>query len=64
MGIFDKAKDAIGDHPDQVDQGISKAGDLADDKTGNKYTEKIDQGENLVKDHVDDLGGADNPPPA
>ena len=37
MGIFDKAKDALGDHPDQVDSGIDKAADFADDRTGGAH---------------------------
>ncbi|HYP46860.1 MAG TPA: antitoxin [Propionibacteriaceae bacterium] len=50
MGIFDKAKDALGDHPEVVD----KAGDFVDDKTGNKYTSQIDQGETFVEGHLAD----------
>jgi hypothetical protein len=52
MGIFDKAKDALSDHPEQVDQGIDKIGDLADDKTGGKYADKVDQGQDLAKDRL------------
>ncbi len=29
MGIFDKAKDLIGQHDDKIDQGIDKAADLS-----------------------------------
>ena len=35
MGIFDKAKDVLGDHVDRVDEGVDKAADYADEKTGN-----------------------------
>jgi hypothetical protein len=38
-GWADKAKDLAKEHPDQVDQNLEKAGDFADDRTGNKYTE-------------------------
>jgi hypothetical protein len=55
MGIFDKAKDALGDNIEQVDAGIDKAADFVDDKTGNKYTEPIDQGADFVKDKIEDL---------
>ena len=51
MGIFDKAKDALGDNIEQVDAGIDKA----DDKMGNKYTEQIDQGGEFVKDKLEDF---------
>jgi hypothetical protein len=55
MGIFDKAKDALGDNIDQVDAGIDKTADFADDKTGNKYTEQIDQGAEFAKDKIEDF---------
>jgi ABC-type transporter Mla subunit MlaD len=55
MGIFDKAKDALDDNIEQVDAGIDKAADFVDDKTGNKYTEQIDQGAEFVKDKLEDF---------
>lgn len=57
MGIFDKAKDAVSEHLDKADEGIAKVGDLADEKTGNKYSDKIDQGEDLAKDRLGDYVG-------
>ena len=60
MGIFDKAKDALGDHPDQVDSGIDKAADFADDRTGGAHADQISSGADLAKDRVADyLGSAD-----
>lgn len=53
MGIFDKAKELIEDHPEQVDQTIGKAGDLADERTGNKYEAQIDEGQKFVRDHLE-----------
>jgi hypothetical protein len=55
MGIFDKAKDALGDNIEQVDAGIDKAADFVDDKTNNKYTDQIDQGAEFVKDKLEDF---------
>ncbi len=43
-GFLDKAKDMAEQHDDKVDQGLEKAGDFADQKTGGKYDEKIDKG--------------------
>jgi hypothetical protein len=61
MGIFDKAKDALSEHKDKVDEGIGKLGDLVDEKTGDKYTSQVDQGEALAKDRLGDyLGGGEN----
>ena len=44
MGFMDKAKDMAGKHDEQVDQGIEKAGDQIDDRTGNKHSDQIDKG--------------------
>jgi hypothetical protein len=45
MGDFmDKAKDFADDHDDKVDQGLQRAGDKVDDRTGGKYTDKIEKG--------------------
>ena len=44
MGFMDKAKDFADKHDEQVDQGIEKAGDQIDDRTGNKHSDQIDKG--------------------
>ncbi|MEV7329463.1 antitoxin [Micromonospora sp. NPDC093244] len=45
MGDFmDKAKDLADKHDKQVDQGMEKAGDMADKRTGGKYDDQIDKG--------------------
>ena len=49
MGIFDKAKDALSEHSEHVDKGIDRIGDLIDDKTGGKYADKVDQGQDLAR---------------
>jgi len=43
-GFMDKAKEFADEHDEQVDQGVEKAGDFADEKTGGKYGEQIDRG--------------------
>jgi MT0933-like antitoxin protein len=60
MGIFDKAKDAMGEHSEQVDAGIDKAGDAVDEKTGDKYADRVDQGQQMAKDKLGD-SAADQP---
>ncbi len=66
MGLFDKAKDAISDrqddiknqasqHSDQVEQGIDKAGTAVNDKTGGKFSDQIDKGQDALKDKFGDL---------
>ena len=44
MSFLDKAKDLANDHDEQVDQGLDKAGDQIDERTGNKYSSQIDKG--------------------
>ena len=70
MGIFDmvkevinggegslanKARDAANSHEAQVDQGIDKAGDFVDGKTDAKYADKVDQGQDFLKDETGNL---------
>jgi hypothetical protein len=44
MSFMDQAKDFADDHDKQVDQGLAKAGDQIDDRTGNKYSSQVDRG--------------------
>ena len=48
--ITDKAKGLISEHADKVDDGIDKAADLVDEKTGGKYSDKIDTAAEKLKD--------------
>lgn len=41
---MDRAKDFADKHDKQVDQGLDKAGDMVDKRTGGKYDEQIDKG--------------------
>ncbi|MFF0823651.1 MULTISPECIES: antitoxin [Micromonospora] len=50
MGDFmDKAKDFADKHDKQVDQGIEKAGDMADQRIGGKYDKQIDKGVDMAQ---------------
>ena len=53
MGFLDdaanKAKDLADQHDEQVDDAIEKAGDQVDEKTGDKYAEKVDQGQDFLQ---------------
>jgi hypothetical protein len=59
MGIFDdakelaeKAKDLADGHQDQAKAALEKAGDLVDEKTGDKYKDKVDQAQQFVEDKL------------
>jgi hypothetical protein len=68
MGVFDNLKDAaeslevkatslVDDHGDQIGDGLDKAGEFVDDKTGSKYGDKIDEGVGAAKGQLDNLDG-------
>lgn len=75
MGFLDKAKNAVssnrhrvtdlvGKHGDKIDQGLHKAADFADKKTGGKHTDKIAQGQQRVRgalNNLDDRPGSSGP---
>ena len=56
MGAMDerknKAKAAMSG--DKGDEAVDKAAKMADDKTGNKYSDEVDQGAEAVKNKMDD----------
>ncbi|GAA1563103.1 MULTISPECIES: antitoxin [Kribbella] len=54
-GLKDKAADLIDGHEDQVGQGLDKAGEFVDEKTGGKYGDQIDKGVDVAKDQVNNL---------
>ena len=53
-GFLDKAKDAADQHDEQVDQGLDKAGDVADQKTGGKFDNQIDKGVDAAQQRTGD----------
>jgi hypothetical protein len=54
MGFLDDAKRLVDEHEDQVDAGIEKAGDLVDEKTGDKYAGQIDKGQEFIEGKTGD----------
>jgi hypothetical protein len=53
MGILDKAKGLLGGHKAEAKQGVDKAADVADAKTGGKHADKIETGAEKAKDTID-----------
>ena len=64
MSLFDKLRrkgtSAVDEHGDKMGQGIDKAADVADDKTGGRYGDQIDAGGEKAKDTLDNLDGKDD----
>ena len=54
MGIMDKIKGLIGSNKDKVVEGVDKATDVADDKTGGKYTDQLEKVDEVVAEKLDD----------
>ena len=54
MGLLDKIKGMLGGNVDKVKDGIDKAGDMVDDKTGGKFTDKIEMAEEKIGEVVED----------
>ena len=64
MGIFDKFKKqataAVDQHGDKIAQGLDKAADVADKKTGGKHSSQINTGVDKTKDALYKLVGKDD----
>lgn len=54
MGFLDKAKAMIAKDPKKIVDGVDKATDMIDDKTGGKYSDQLDKIDETV---ADKLGG-------
>jgi hypothetical protein len=57
MGLMDKVRGMFGQHADKVEDGIDKGGDFIDDKTGGKYADQVDKGQDALRK----LSDTDNP---
>ena len=62
MGIFDKAKDALSQHSDKVDQALDKAAEHVDKRTGHQHGEQIDKGTAAAKDKLGTYLRREDPP--
>jgi hypothetical protein len=54
MSFMDKAKDLADDHDKQVDQGLEKAGDQVNQRTGDKYESPVDKGVDQAQQRTGD----------
>ncbi|SHI35274.1 MT0933-like antitoxin protein [Tessaracoccus bendigoensis DSM 12906] len=57
MGILDNLGDLAKEHEDKIEAGIEQAGDLVDEKTGDKFADQVDQVQDLAKEQLDKLTG-------
>jgi hypothetical protein len=52
--FLNRAKDMADQHDDKVDQALERAGDEVDERTGNKYGDKIDRGVDAAQERTGD----------
>ncbi|KAA0927764.1 antitoxin [Rhodococcus sp. IEGM 1401] len=53
-GMVDKGKDLAAENSDKIDDVVEKAGDFIDNKTGGKYSDKVDKVQDAVKKAIPD----------
>jgi len=68
VGLIDdlkgKAQHLIGGNEQAIKDGIEKAGDFVDSKTGGKYADKVDTVQRGASDYVDNANGRPATAPA
>ena len=64
MSFFDKARkgltDAVDKHGDKIAEGIDRAAEKIDDRTGGKHADRLADGAEKAKDALDRLDGRDD----
>ena len=53
MGFLDKAKNLANKNKDKIAQGVDKATDVVDSKTGGKHTDKLNKVDKAARDFAD-----------
>ncbi|MBY6413102.1 antitoxin [Rhodococcus sp. BP-252] len=48
-GLVDKGKKAAAENSDKIESAVDKAGDFIDNKTGGKYSDKVDKVQEAAK---------------
>ncbi|MFE2480795.1 Rv0909 family putative TA system antitoxin [Streptomyces sp. NPDC059389] len=62
MSMLDKLKGLIKGHEDVARQGVEKAGDAVDAKTGNKYQSQVDMAQQKINEQLGTDKPQDRPP--
>lgn len=57
--MFNKAKEKLSDNSDKVSDGLDKAKEFADEKTGGRFSDQLDQGQEKVEGFIDESGSED-----
>ncbi|MFF4099123.1 antitoxin [Streptomyces sp. NPDC001903] len=62
MSMLDKLKGLLKGHEDVARQGVEKAGDAVDAKTGNKYQSQVDMAQQKINEQLGTDKPQDRPP--
>lgn len=54
MGLFDKAKKMLDGNKDKAAEGVDKATDVIDSKTGGEHSEHLDKVDKAAADYAGD----------
>ncbi|MFC9647262.1 MULTISPECIES: antitoxin [unclassified Streptomyces] len=63
MSMLDKLKSLLKGHEDQAHQGVEKAGDAFDRKTGDKYRDQVDIAQRKLDEQLGTQPPRDDRPP-
>ncbi|MDK9498027.1 antitoxin [Streptomyces katrae] len=63
MSMLDKLKGMLKGHEDVARQGVEKAGDAFDAKTGNRYQSQVDMAQQKINEQLGTDRPQENPPP-
>ncbi|PVE04828.1 kanamycin biosynthetic protein [Streptomyces scopuliridis RB72] len=63
MSMLDKLKGLLKGHEDQARQGVEKAGDAFDRKTGDKYKDQVDMAQKKIEEQLGAEPPKDDRPP-
>lgn len=50
--FMDKATEAVDQHDKQVDEGLQKAGEQVDSRTGDRFSDQVRQGVDQAQEHT------------
>ncbi|WP_327130624.1 antitoxin [Streptomyces sp. NBC_01343] len=62
MSMLDKLKGLLKGHEDVARQGVDKAGDAVDAKTGSKYQSQVDMAQQKINEQLGTDKPQDGPP--
>jgi hypothetical protein len=63
-GLVGKGKEVAAENADKIHDAVDKAGEFIDEKTGGKYSDKIEKGAEAIKHAIPERAETAEPAPA